>query len=147
MDIPPQKYPHQVELVKSVAVDSVVLVTSTTNIVWRFDHSISGSGGNFVRMGRANNFNIFPVVPVTLSKPFTQTCYHGRKVLMAFIQSRHRLYSMEIRSNYGYIRSTPGFQSAHGYYTFTNTPAVLPNSKCPKAFTVLSQGEMLEYFR
>jgi len=96
-------------------------------------------------MGRHNNYNPFHQRPVTISKPFVHTCHHGRKVLMAFVQAHHSLYTMGIHNHYGTFRFTKGHTS--GYYPFTNVPAVLPNPKCPKAFTILSNGEMLEYFK
>jgi len=60
---------------------------------------------------------------------------------MTIIQAPNRLYAMIIQSHNGET-SYIGYNSS----PFAHLPAVLQNPKCPKVFTVASNGDMVEYF-
>jgi len=128
------------KVVKSVSVESVVLVTTSDSEVWRFD---GPAAGGFVKLGKVTN------KAIQISKPFRHTC-QGSSVLMTIIQAPNRmtiiqapnrLYAMIIQSHNGET-SYIGYNSS----PFAHLPAVLQNPKCPKVFTVASNGDMVEYF-
>ena len=116
------------KVVKSVAVEILVLITTSDSEIWRL-----GSVG-FVKLGKVTN------KAIAISKPFRHTC-QGSSVLMAIVQTFNRLFAMKIQSNAGHFTYI-----GHNNLPFSYLPAVLQNPKCPKVFTVASNGDMVEFF-